>query len=182
MAYQPLRATYCQSHCWVLAIAWLMFELTFYDVAINRIRHYAMSTLSGCLGDRKLQRFITKTTRFILFEFFEAVNVSVLLYGCTTWIQTKYLEKKLDENYVMMLRTVLNKSWKQTPHPQKQLLCRHLPPTPDTIHVRWIKNAGNYNWSKDELTINISQLTPYTWTYQCLYTCKSLHPSLLCGH
>ena len=34
-------------------------------------------------------------------EFFKAVVVSVLLYGCTTKI--KSLEKKLDRNYTMML-------------------------------------------------------------------------------
>ena len=34
-------------------------------------------------------------------EFFQAV--SVLLYGCTTWILTKHLEKKLDGNDVQML-------------------------------------------------------------------------------
>ena len=32
-------------------------------------------------------------------EFFQTVAVSVLLYGCTTWIETKHLEKRLDEKY-----------------------------------------------------------------------------------
>ena len=31
-------------------------------------------------------------------SFFEAANVSILLYGCTTWTLTKRLEKKLDGN------------------------------------------------------------------------------------
>ena len=36
-------------------------------------------------------------------SFFQAVVVSILLYGCTTWTQTKWLEKKLDGNYTRML-------------------------------------------------------------------------------
>ena len=49
-------------------------------------------------------------------SFFQAVVVSILLYGCTTWMLTKRLEKKLDGNYTRMLRAILNKSWQQ--HPQ----------------------------------------------------------------
>ncbi len=32
-------------------------------------------------------------------SFFQAVVISILLYGCTTWTLTKWLEKKLDGNY-----------------------------------------------------------------------------------
>ena len=35
-------------------------------------------------------------------SFFQAVVVSILLYGCTTWTLTKWLEKKLDRNYTRM--------------------------------------------------------------------------------
>ena len=45
-------------------------------------------------------------------SFFQAAVVSILLYGCTTWTLTKRLEKKLDGNYMIMLRAVLNKSWR----------------------------------------------------------------------
>ena len=45
-------------------------------------------------------------------SFFQAVVVSILLYGCTTWMLTKRLEKKLDGNYTRMLRAILNKSWR----------------------------------------------------------------------
>ena len=34
-------------------------------------------------------------------SFFQAVVVSMLLDGCTTWTPTKRMEKKLDGNYVM---------------------------------------------------------------------------------
>ena len=43
-------------------------------------------------------------------SFFQAVVVSILLYGCTTWTLTKRLEKKLDGNYTRILRAILNKS------------------------------------------------------------------------
>ena len=39
--------------------------------------------------------------------FFQAAAVSILLYGCTTWMLTKRLEK-LDGNYTRMLRAILN--------------------------------------------------------------------------
>ena len=48
-------------------------------------------------------------------SFFQAVVASILLYGCTTWTLTKWLEKKLDGNYTRMLRAILNKSWCHTP-------------------------------------------------------------------
>ena len=43
-------------------------------------------------------------------DFFQAVTVSVLLYGFMTWTLTKRLKKKLDGNYTKMPRAVLNKS------------------------------------------------------------------------
>ena len=48
-------------------------------------------------------------------SFFQAAVTSILLYGCTTWTLTKWLEKKLDCNYTSMLRAILNKSWRQHP-------------------------------------------------------------------
>ena len=38
--------------------------------------------------------------------FFQAVVMSILLYGCTTWTLTKCMEKKLDGNYKRMLLAV----------------------------------------------------------------------------
>ena len=60
-------------------------------------------------------------------SFFQAVAVSILLYGCTTWTLTKRMEKKLDGNYTRMLWAVLNKSWRQ--HPTKEQLHGHLYPS-----------------------------------------------------
>ena len=53
-------------------------------------------------------------------SFFQAAVVSILLYGCNTWMLTKRLWKKLDSNYTRMLRAILNKSWQQ--HPTKHQL------------------------------------------------------------
>ena len=64
-------------------------------------------------------------------SFFQAVIVSILLYGCTTRTLYKRMEKKLDGNYTRMLRAILNKSWRK--HPTKQQLYGHLPPITKTI-------------------------------------------------
>ena len=75
-------------------------------------------------------------------SFFQAAIVSILLYGCTIWTLTKQLEKKLDGNYTRMLRTILNKSWRQ--HPTKQQLYSHRPPITKTIKVRRTRHARHY--------------------------------------
>ena len=67
-------------------------------------------------------------------SFSQAAVMSILLYGCTTWTLTKWLEKKLDGNYTRMLRAILNKSWRQ--HPTKNQLFGHLAPITKTIQVR----------------------------------------------
>ena len=40
---------------------------------------------------------------FLYIYFFQAAIVLILLYGCTTWTLTKWLEKKLEGNYTRML-------------------------------------------------------------------------------
>ena len=67
-------------------------------------------------------------------DFFQAVAMSALLYGCTTWTLTYQIKKKLVGNYTKILRAVLNKSWKQ--HFSKQQLYGHLPPILQIIQVR----------------------------------------------
>ena len=89
-------------------------------------------------------------------SFVQAAAVSILLYGCTTWTLIKRLEKKLDGNYARMLRTILNKSWRQ--HPTKHQLYGHLPPITKTIQVRRTRHAGHCWRSRDEL---ISDGTPH---------------------
>ena len=98
-------------------------------------------------------------------SFFQAVAVSILLYGCTTWTLTKRLEKKLDGNYTRMLRAILNKSWRQNQlGPTRHQLYGHLPPITKTIQVRWTRHAGHCWRSRDELISDVLLWTPtYGW-------------------
>ena len=91
-------------------------------------------------------------------SFFQAVVVSILLYGCTTWMLTKRMDKKLDGNYTRMLRAILNKSWRQ--HPTKQQLYSHLPPIMKTIQVRQTRHVEHCRRSRDELISDILLWTP----------------------
>ena len=82
----------------------------------------------------------------------------MLLYGCTTWTLTKWLEKKLDGNYTRMLRAILNKSWWQ--HPTRHQLYGHLPPITKTIQARRTRHAG-YCWGgRDQLISDVLLWTP----------------------
>ena len=91
-------------------------------------------------------------------HFFQAAVVLILLYGCTTWMLTKCMEKKLDSIYTRMLWAVLNKSCRQ--HPIKRQLYNHLSPITKTIQVRWTRDVGHCWRSKDELISNVLLLTP----------------------
>ena len=91
-------------------------------------------------------------------SFFPAAIMSILLYGCTTWMLTKRLEKMLECNYIRMLRAILNKSWRQ--HPTKQQLYGHLPPTRKTIQGRRTRHAGHCWRSRDELISDVLLWTP----------------------
>ena len=92
-------------------------------------------------------------------SFFQAAVISILLYGCTTWMLTKRLEKKLDGNYTRMLRAILNKSWRQ--HPTRHQLYGHLPPISKTIQVRRTRHAGHCWRSRDELIRDVLLWTPH---------------------
>ena len=91
-------------------------------------------------------------------SFFQAAVVSILLYGCTTWTLTKWLEKKLDGNYTRTLRAILNKSWQQ--YPTRHQLYSHLPPITKTIQVRRTRHAGHCWRSRDELISDVLLWTP----------------------
>ena len=91
-------------------------------------------------------------------SFFQAAVASILLYGCTTWMLTTLLEKKLDGNYTRMLRAILNKSWQQ--HPTRHQLYGHLPPIMKTIQVKRTRHAGYYWRSSDRLISYLLLWTP----------------------
>ena len=91
-------------------------------------------------------------------NFFQAAIVSILLYGCTSWTLTKWMEKKLDGNYTRILRAILNKSWRQ--HLTKQQLYGHLPPITNTIKIRRTRHADHCWRSRDELISDVLLWTP----------------------
>ena len=90
-------------------------------------------------------------------SFFQAAVGSILLHGCTTWMLTKRMKKKLEGNYTRMLRAILNKCLKQ--HPTKPQLCGHQPPITKTIQVRQTRHAGHCLRYRDELISDILQWT-----------------------
>ena len=91
-------------------------------------------------------------------SFFQASVVSILLYGCTTWMLTERMERKLIGNYTRILRAILNESWRQ--HPTKQQLYGHQPPITKTIKIRRTRHLGHCWRSRDELISDVLQLTP----------------------
>ena len=91
-------------------------------------------------------------------SFFQVAVVLILLYGCTTWTLTKRLEKKIDGNYIRMLRAILNKSRRQ--HPTKHQLYSYLPPITKTIKVRRTRHAGHCWGNRDELISDVLLWTP----------------------
>ena len=82
----------------------------------------------------------------------------ILLYGYTTWMLTKPMEKMFDGNYTRMLWTILNKSQRQ--HLTKQQLYGHQTPIMKTIQVRWTIHTGHCWRSGDELISDIFLWTP----------------------
>ena len=91
----------------------------------------------------------------IEWKFFQAVAVSVLLYGCTTWTLRKHLKKKLDRNDARMLCAVLEKFWKQ--HPTKH---GHLASNSQTIQIRQAIHAEYCWWGKGKLISDNLLCTP----------------------
>ena len=103
-------------------------------------------------------------------SFFQAAVTSILLYGCTTWTLTKRLEKKLHSNYIRMLRSILNKSWRQ--HPTRHQLYGHLPPITKTIQVRRTRHARHCWRSRD----------PHTWPCKSRTTSMNIHSAAMWGY
>ena len=95
-------------------------------------------------------------------NFIQAVVVSIQLYGSTTWMLTKHVEKELNTNCTGMLWAILNKSWKQ--HRTKQQLNGHMSPVSKTIQIRWTRHAGHCWKRKDKL---ISDVLLWTPSHEC---------------
>ena len=115
----------------------------------------------------------SKLTNKMKRRFFQAVVVSILLYGCTTWTLTKRLEKKLDGNYTRMLRAILNKSWQQ--HPTRDQLYGHLPPITKTIQARRTRYAGHCWRSRGEIVGDVLLWTPAYGQIKSRTTSSNIH-------
>ena len=73
---------------------------------------------------------------------------------CLHNLNSKRLKKKkLDGNYIRILHTVLNESWKQ--HPTKQQLYGHLAPISQTIQIRRERHTEHCYENKDEFTNDV---------------------------
>ena len=89
---------------------------------------------------------------------FQSAVVSILLYGCTSWMLTKRLEKKLDGNYTRMHRAIFNMSWRQ--HTTRHQLYGLLPSITKTIQVTRTRHAGHSWRSRDKLISDVLLWTP----------------------
>ena len=89
---------------------------------------------------------------------FQAAVVSILLYGCTTWILTKRPVEKLDSNYTRILRAILNSSRRQ--NSTRQQMYDLLPPITKIIQIRRTRLAGHCWRNRDELISDVLQWTP----------------------
>ena len=87
---------------------------------------------------------------FIHFSFVLYIYIYIYIY---IW-----MEKKLDDNYIRMLRAILNKSRRQ--QPTKQQLYGHRPPITKTIKVRRTWHAGHCWRSRDEFISDVHLWTP----------------------
>ena len=61
-------------------------------------------------------------------------------------------------NSILLLRAILNKSWRQ--HPTRHQLYGHLPPITKTIRDRQTRHTGHFWRSKDELIRDVLLWTP----------------------
>ena len=71
------------------------------------------------------------------------IYIYIYIYICT------HLEKKIDGAYTGMLRTALNRSWKD--HPTNEELYGHIPPISKSLQQHRMRFAGHCWRSKEEL-------------------------------
>ena len=90
-------------------------------------------------------------------DFFQAVAVSVLLYGCTNLTLKKHMEKKLDENYARMLHAVWRNPGSNTT--QKGSCISHFTNS-ETHQSSPTRHAGHCWRNKGELISDVLKTTP----------------------
>ena len=99
----------------ILTVSWVSIDKSIFteEISISSKDIDTRLTKAWTANDRLSIIWKSDLTDKMKRSFFQAVVVSILLYGCTTWTLTKRLKKKLDGNYTRMLRAILNKSWRQ---------------------------------------------------------------------
>ena len=103
--------------------------------------------------------FLVDDKKLILtFISFSCSHVSI-----TAWLHhldlNKILKKKLDRNYTRILCAVLKKFLEAAPY--KTAVEQSLP-SHQSLQIKWVRYAGHYWWSKNELIRD----ELYTWTHQ----------------
>ena len=102
----------------------LGFKCRWMQAYVNRMRKYGI--------------WLKKYEFYLVILF---IAMSILLYEYTIWALTKYRKKKLDGNYTRMLRTVLNKSWKQYPTNNSSCTLTYIPSHKPFKHDKHIKRG-----------------------------------------
>ena len=80
-------------------------------------------------------------------NFFQAAVETILLYGSVSWTLTTHLEKKIDGAFTRMLRTALNRSWKD--QPTNEELHGHIPPISKSLQQQRMRFPGHFWCSKE---------------------------------
>ena len=135
------------------------YQIIFFSVSAQVYCYFLLWSCWYLIANKGLIWFLyfSKKCTSTQVSFFQSAIVSILLYGCTTWTLIKRMKKKLDGNYTIVPRAILNKSWRQ--HPTKQQLYGHLPPITKTILVRRTRHAEHCWRSREGL---ISDVLPWT--------------------
>ena len=92
-------------------------------------------------------------------SFFQAVVVSILLYGCAARTLTKRLEKKLDGNYTRIAASNIEQVLEAT-HPQSTNYTATYLPSRKLSKLRRIRHAGHCWRSRDELISDVLLWNP----------------------
>ena len=82
-------------------------------------------------------------------NFLRAAVETVFFYGSVSWTLTTHLEKKIDGAYARMLRTALNRSWKD--HTTNVELYGHIQPISKSLQQQRMRFAEHCWRSKEEL-------------------------------
>ena len=105
-------------------------------------------------------------------SFFQAAVLLILLYGCTTWTLTKWMEKKLDGNIEQVLEATPPQSsnYTTTYHPSWKLGKLDEPDMQDTAG-----EAGTSSWV-------MFSYGPLTWPCKSRATSLNLYTAALWGY